>query len=361
MKDIIKKVLVGILAVVIVGGAAVYRFVFYDPDKANEVETKPVVTDAAGTTYYAVTNADGSVDGVVVTNANGEQFKAEFDGQTVGGTTVPVSEGEVEGTLPTNYTGPHLDVSAPTSQQGGQSDNSVSSTKPSNASQQTTNKKPVQGQTTTQTTTQAPIQKPTQAPTQAPTQQATGNKIDIYQQVFKSGNFLMKVKDPELGDVTMAMKGNKMYVEASMEGMALKLVFNGDKKDKDNPDGTWYLILDSLKKYSTMPADMLGDMDVKELTKGFAQEEENLVYTTDVVDVDGALLVCESTVDGNGNTLNYYFDGDVLVKSETITPSGSVTATDFSVITTEVDDALFNIPAGYGFLNLEWLLSSFAG
>ncbi len=341
MKDIIKKVLVGILAVVVVLSAAIYRFMFYDPDKASQTETQPTVTDAAGTTYYAVTNPDGSMM-VIVTNANGEQYKAEFDGQTVGGTTVPVSEGEIEGTLPTNYTGPHIDVSSPTTtQSSSQSGSSTTTTAPASAT------------STTASTTVAPS---SDSGSQQITEQPTGNKIDVYQQVFKSGNFLMKVNDPDLGDVTMAIKGNKMYVEASMEGMSLKLIFNGDVKDKENPEGTWYLMLDSLKSYSKMPADMLEGMNVNEITKGFAQQEENLVYTSDVVDVDGVLLVRESTTDVNGNTVNYYFDGDVLVMSETISPSGSASATKFSLITTTVDDSLFAIPSGYQYLNLEWLM-----
>ncbi len=105
---------------------------------------------------------------------------------------------------------------------------------------------------------------------------------------------------------------------------------------------------------------LIRDMDVNELTKDFAKDDENLVYTTDVVDVDGALLVCESTVDSNGNTLKYYFDGDVLVRSDTVAPDGSVSSTRFSKITTEVPDSLFAVPAGYSFINLEWLMNSLA-
>lgn len=370
MKEIIKKILVGVLAVGIVIGAAVYRFVLYDPNKANETTTQPTVTDAAGTTYYAVTNPDGSMM-VIVTNENGEQYKAEFDGENVGSTVEAVSEGEVEGTLPTNYTGPHLNVEATisqkTTQASGDSNSAttekvsgVTTTNTPGTTKATTTKAPAQQSTTKATTTKAPAKQTT---TKAPVQQgseATGNKVDIYQTVFASGNFLMEVNDPDLGAVTMAMKGNKMYVEASMEGMSLELVYNGDIKDKDHPDGTWYLMLDSLKKYSTMPSEMLGDMNVSELTKDFAKDDGNLVYTTSVEDVDGALLVCESTVDNNGNTLKYYFDGDVLVRSDTVAPDGSVSTTRFSKITTEVPDDLFTIPAGYSYINLEWLMNSLA-
>lgn len=358
MKEIIKKIVVGILAVGIVIGAAVYRFVLYDPNKANETTTQPTVTDAAGTTYYAVTNPDGSMM-VIVTNENGEQYKAEFDGENVGSTVAAVSQGEVQGTLPTNYTGPHLNVEATSNGTTAEKPSAVTTTTNPNTT------KASAGQTTTApTTTKAPAkQTTTKAPAQQATQQmteATGNKVDIYQTVFASGNFLMEVNDPDLQNVTMAMKGNKMYVEASMEGMSLKLVFNGDIKNEDHPDGTWYLILDSLKKYSTMPAEMLGDMDVNELTKDFAKDDGNLVYTTSVEDVDGALLVCESTVDNNGNTLKYYFDGDVLVRSDTVAPDGTVSSTKFSKITTEVPDELFVVPQGYSFINLEWLMNSLA-
>lgn len=378
MKEIIKKILVGILAVGIVIGAAVYRFVLYDPNKANETTTQPTVTDAEGTTYYAVTNPDGSMM-VIVTNESGEQYKAEFDGENVGSTVEAVSEGEVEGALPTNYTGPHLNVESTSSQKADEADTDSAATtnkKPSGVTttntpgttKATTTKAPAQQNTTKATTTKAPAQQTTtkEATTKAPAKQtttkatATGNKVDIYQTVFASGNFLMEVNDPDLGAVTMAMKGNKMYVEASMEGMSLELVYNGDIKDKDHPDGTWYLMLDSLKKYSTMPSEMLGDMNVSELTKDFAKDDGNLVYTTSVEDVDGALLVCESTVDNNGNTLKYYFDGDVLVRSDTVAPDGSVSTTRFSKITTEVPDDLFTIPAGYSYINLEWLMNSLA-
>ena len=216
------------------------------------------------------------------------------------------------------------------------------------------------------TTTKAPAQQTTaKSTTKAPVQvvpETTGNKIDVYQEVFALGNFLMEVNDPDLGPVTMAMKGNKMYLNASMEGITLKLLYDGDKTDAENPDGTWYIIIDSLKKYAVMPADMLGDMNVEELTSGFAQEEEsNLVYTSEVVDVDGVLLVCESTTDSSGNTLKYYFDGDVLVRSDTVSRNGTVSTTKFSRITTEVPDELFTIPSNYSKLNLDWLLDSIAG
>lgn len=341
MKDIIKKVLVGILAVGIVLGTAIYRFVFYNPDKPSTTEAKPTVTDAAGTTYYAVTDPNTGSTMVVVTNENGEKFKAEFDGQTVGSTVGTVADDEVEGELPSNYTGPQLPVK-PSESTGNNS---------TTQSSQTTTAKPSSSSKNYSTTSMIPST--TQSTTA--TEQA-GNKVDIYRKAFSSGNFLMEVNDADMGLVTMAVKGNKMYMNASMEGMTIKMIYRGDEVDKDHPDGTWYLVLDGMKKYSTMPSEMLADMNMSEITSSFANEEDNLVYTSSVVDVDGKLLDCESTTDNNGNTLNYYFEGDVLVKSETITPAGSATVTEFSKITTDVPDSLFDIPSGYSYLNLEWLM-----
>ncbi len=354
MKDIIKKVLVGILAVGIVLGTAIYRFMFYNPDKPSTTETKPTVTDAAGTTYYAVTDPNTGSTMVVVTNENGEKFKAEFDGQTVGSTVGTVADDEVEGELPSNYTGPQLPVkpseSNTSASVGSTADNSSAGSNNSGGNNNSAGNNNSGGNNNSAGNNQPDDP-------QTSTTEQSGNKVDVYRKAFSSGNFLMEVNDADMGLVTMAVKGNKMYMNASMEGMTIKMIYRGDEVDKDHPDGTWYLVLDGLKKYSTMPSEMLADMNMSEITSSFANEEDNLVYTASVVDVDGKLLDCESTTDNNGNTLNYYFDGDVLVRSETITPAGSATVTEFSKITTDVPDSLFEYKIdGYKSMNLEWLM-----
>jgi len=178
-----------------------------------------------------------------------------------------------------------------------------------------------------------------------------------YQNIFKSGRFLMKISDPELGPVTMAMSGNKMFVEASMEGITLKMLFDGDKTDKDNPNGTWYIIIDKIKKYSPMPADMVGDMNVKELTKDFANSSDDTIYKKSTEKVNGEELYCESCVDSNGNTAKYYFRGDQLVRSDSISPSGAVSTTEFQEVNANVDESLFAIPDGYAKWDISWLMN----
>lgn len=188
-----------------------------------------------------------------------------------------------------------------------------------------------------------------------------GNKVDRYLNIFKNGKFMMKINDPDLGPVTMAMSGNKMFLDASMEGISLKMIYDGDKKDKDNPEnGTWFIVIDSIKKYSPLPMDMVGDMNVEEMTKDFATTDDNAVYTKTVEDVNGELLEVESCVDGNGNTTKYYFRGDDLVRSDSVAPNGSVSVTEFQLITGDVPDSVFEIPSSYAKWDISWLINMFS-
>ena len=143
-----------------------------------------------------------------------------------------------------------------------------------------------------------------------------------------------------------------------MEGVALKMIYDGDKPDEENPEtGTWYMVIDKIKKYSPMPADMLGDMNVEELTKDFAKDENTTVYTKSTEVVNGEELYCESCVDENGNTTKYYFRGDQLIRSDSISPSGEISTTEFQEISADVDESVFAIPEGYAKLNISWLFS----
>lgn len=317
MKDIIKKVIVGVLVVAVVVGIA-YKFVFNSP----------------GTTSDPYGSTNGMIDGSQpITDANGVTLNSDNidqsntttpGGQVVNGTTAPAQQQTNPGQQQTTNNG----VNAPTGSQQQGGSNTV-----------------------------------TQAPTQnqggyVDTTPSSGNKIDAYQEIFKSGKFMMKINDPDLGPVTMAMNGNKMFIDASMEGLSLKMIYDGDKPDSDNPElGTWYIVIDSIKKYSPLPADMIGDMNVEELTKDFANSDSNTVYTTSVEDVNGELLDVESCVDSNGNTTKYYFRGSQLVRSDSISPDGSVSTTEFQLVTGDVSDSVFQIPAGYAKWNISWLIN----
>ena len=328
MKEMIKKVIIGMLVVAVAIGV-VYKFVFSDPTQTVDP--------------YGQTN--GVIDGngqVVVTDANGvtlnagnyaDPYATTVAGQVVNGTTAPDQYQTNPGAQQTTNGGYYTPNGS--QQQGG---NSYTPNQNSNQSSNQ-NSGQNQGGYVDDSTTDEP-------------------KVARYQQIFKSGKFMMKINDPDLGPVTMAMSGNKMFIDASMEGMSLKMIYDGDKKDKDNPQqGTWYIVLDSLKKYSPMPSDMIGDMNVEELTKDFASNEDNTVYASSVEDVNGELLEVESCRDSNGNTTKYYFRGDELIRSDSISPDGSVSTTEFQLITGDVPDSVFEIPSDYAKWNISWLMN----
>lgn len=319
MKEIIKKGLIGVLVLAVVIGVA-YKFVFSSPDATDPYGTTNGVIDGNG---QVVTDANG----VTLNSSNSDPYATTA--QVVNGTTAPDQQQSNPGVQQTTNGSSYAPNSS--QQQGGNSYTPNQNAGQSGGQQQ--------GGYVEDSTADEP-------------------KVAKYQRIFKSGKFMMKINDPDLGPVTMAMSGNKMYIDASMEGLSLKMLYDGDKKDKDNPElGTWYIVLDSLKKYSPMPSDMIGDMNVEELTKDFANNEDSTVYTTSVEDVNGELLDVESCVDSNGNTTKYYFRGDELVRSDSIGPDGSVSTTEFQLITGDVPDSVFQIPSDYAKWNISWLMN----
>jgi CTP:phosphocholine cytidylyltransferase-like protein len=78
--------------------------------------------------------------------------------------------------------------------------------------------------------------------------------------------------------------------------------------------------------------------------------------TVSEVEINGEKLILESYVSTvDGTTVNYYFQDDVLVRRDNIFADGHVDSTYFAVITTDVPDSYFEIPKGYGYINLSLL------
>ena len=151
----------------------------------------------------------------------------------------------------------------------------------------------------------------------------------------------------------------KFYMDASMEGTALKMIFRGDKKDKDNPDGTWYLVMDSLKKYTIMTADMLGE-DTSDFMDELTTKSDAKSYKTTYETIGGKRYEVETGKDSEGNTLKYYFNGDTLVRADVTYADGTVSSTNITKVTNNVPDSLFEIPSNYGYINMSWILSTVA-
>ncbi len=329
MKEIIKKIVIVVVIAAIAIGIAVK--VLKGDEPAVDSTTTTAATEgsvADSTNNVSPTDPQGNVNANATTNNSGSVQQPSSDGgsavQNTTGSQTPSQGAPVQ----------------PSSPQGS-----------SNAVQPSTqNSQPGQPDS-------GNVQQSTSAPFNPQLPQQNTNKIDAYQQIFSSGRFLMKINDPDLGPVTMAMSGNKMFIDASMEGITLKMLYDGDKVDKDNPNmGTWYIVVDQIKKYSPMPADMIGDMNVEELTKDFAKGDSSTVYTKSTETINGETYECESCVDSNGNTTKYYFKGDALVRSDSISPSGEVSTTEFQEISGNVDESIFEIPAGYAKFDISWLL-----
>ena len=313
-----------------------------------------VVTDAAGMTYIAYEDKENNTTYAVVTDENGNRYAAQFDGNTVGSTVANINNRFDADSIPTNFTGEHIDVTAGTNDYKGEIVTQAPVQQPT--TQPTTNPDPTQP--TKQPDSQSPEEPTTgkQPATEPTTQQSqtglTAYRINKYQQIFAGGTYLMEMttNDPDLGDspICMAVKNGNMYIDTTMEGMHLKMLYKKDKK-------TMYLILDEFKKYCKLPEDLMGeDMDMDSMMSGFSISDVGNV-TAHEVELNGQKLILETYVASDGSTVNYYFDGEALVRRDSVSPSGAVDSIFISRFTTDVPDSTFDIPDGYGYLNLSWL------
>lgn len=339
MKKILRNIFLSILVIIVVAVGAAWYTLFGVNEKPVDTG-KTYVVDNQGTTYLAVTDENG-VTYAVVTDADGNRNAAKFEngvvGEIIGNVNGDVSLDE----LPTNYTGPSVDVDIDPNDYTGNVATTIATTKP------TTNKNDPTKATTT-------------SPSKDDPYRLEAFRIKQYHQIIANGTFLMEtsMEDAELGNtpVIMAVKNGNTYVETSMnmEGMSLscKVIYI---KSTD----TTYLLIDNWKKYTKIPAELLGDsgsLDMASaLQEDYANEDISNVKVSEV-EIGGKKLILESYND-KGATVNYYFDGESLVRRDDISSDGTVSSTIFSKFTTNVPDSYFEIPEDYGYLNLSWLES----
>ncbi len=328
MKKILRRIFLCLLVVIVVcAGVGVYWFT-HEPDRPSNADT--YFTDAEGSTYLAVVDSEGHTY-AVVTDENGNRYAAEFDGNTIGSTVGQINDDIALDDVPTNFTGEHIDIT-----NGNKYTGDVATTLP--------------------TLPDSTTKKDDTATTKKPNK-LEAYRIAKYQKIFTSGTYLMEIttNDPDIGDmpVTMAIKNGNMYVQMAMNlestTMNCGMLY---LKSKD----TMYLIFDDWKKYCKMPEEALGeDMDMSAMLSEMGESDIGKI-TVSEVEIDGKKLILESynsTVDGS--TVNYYFDGETLVRKDNISQGGVVDSTYFNRITTDVPDSYFEIPNGYGYLNLDWL------
>ncbi len=371
MKKIIRGILLGLLAVIVIGGVSVWFFLFHS--KKPEINTQAYVTDPQGSSYLAVVNEEGTTF-AAVTDEQGNVYAAEIKENGEIGEKVGQINEQVDITdLPTNYTGEHISESAninnftgevqtvpdPTTQPNNTDVTGV--TQPSTQNNQPT----TQGGQNNQPTSQGGQQTTSNAAqptsngsgyyeqTAAPTTAAPKTyRITKYQEMFKNGTYLMEFKtsDPELGDspITAASKNGNFVIDTKIQNYKCKMLYLA--KDK-----TTYLIIDDFKKYTKLPEDMMGDdFDMSSMMSSFAKEIDTSKVETSTATINGQTLNCETIKDDQGE-MRYYFDGDTLVRMDSVNNDGTVDSTYISKLTSDVPDSMFQIPSNYGYLNLSWL------
>ena len=110
MKKIIRGVLLGILALIIIGGAVGAYFLF--GGKKPEISPQPYIVDNEGTSYLAVVDEEG-VTYAAVTDNVGNIYAAEVDENgNIGETKGQINDQVDVAKLPTNYTGEHIEETA---------------------------------------------------------------------------------------------------------------------------------------------------------------------------------------------------------------------------------------------------------
>lgn len=343
MKKIISRIFLGLLAViVVVGGTAAYML-FHNPDEPidTSVTTQPTMVDSSGKSHLVVVDGNGT-SYAVVTDAEGNRYAAEYSGSEIGSTVGQVNDQIALEDLPAD-TNPGQQIvvtNNPTDYMG-----DVGTTVPV----QTTT-----APTTQPTTNTAPDVSTTEAaPSEPGPYDLVPYRIEKYEKIFASGTYLMEIttNDPDLGDtpITMAIKNGNMFINTTIEGMKCDMIF-------DNKSETMYLIFSDWKKYCKLPDDLMGeDFDMSSMMAEFGMNDVGEV-TVSKADINGQELIMESyTSSVDGSTVNYYFNGDQMVRRDNISKNGAADSIYVSKFLSDVPDSYFQIPEGYGYLNLSWI------
>ena len=261
----------------------------------------------------------------------------------------PIDVDVTDSSQTSEYTGPNIDVEIdPNDYTGAVSTTIPTTTKPTTTKKDDGGKKPDKQENTTD------------APDNNDPYRLEAYRIKQYHKAISSGTFLMEttMEDEELGStpVIMAVKNGNTYVETSMSAEGINL---NAKVIYIKSTQTTYLIIDNWKKYTKLPADLMGDSEgldmAGSLQESYSDEDLGDIKVSEV-EMGGKKLILESYNSG-GTTVNYYFDGDKLVRRDDVYSDGTVSTTAFSKFTTNVPDSYFEIPDGYGYLNLSWLES----
>ena len=142
--------------------------------------------------------------------------------------------------------------------------------------------------------------------------------------------------DEGTGEITLAIKDGKMYMEATSEGERISIIYKDD---------VTYMISHSEKAYMEVPASMKEELEDADF---ISDEDLDVIKTSE-------FKTGKETIDGveydyeefnNNGTERYYFSGEDLKYIKQLDDDGEQTIK-INKLSSEVDDSLFEIPAGY--------------
>ncbi len=169
-------------------------------------------------------------------------------------------------------------------------------------------------------------------------------RIENYRKILSSDQLYVKIttNDESIGTepIEFAIKGENIYMKATIEGLTARVVYNADSKKA-------YMIIDSMMMFAEMPEKELEGMNVNEILQGLRIENVGKI-TVKQTTYNGKNAICESYVDTvTGETVNYYFISDVLVSSQRINPNGQIAVMNYEEVSGSVSSSLFDPPPKY--------------
>lgn len=342
MKRVIGRVFLGIFAVILIGVVALAVYLFGPEKPAADV--KPTLKDADGKAYLAAVDDAGETY-AVVTDAQGNRWAASFENGKVGETVINVNDQFEPSDVLTEYSGPMIEETRNPNEFTGVVESENTPTKKEEPTTKKENSSSKEEKPEVEDTTVVP--------------QGTSSsefKIDKYREIFAGNTYIMEftTNDPDLGEtpVMCAAKNGNIIIDTSIEGISCKMLYRADK-DKT------YLLLDNYKKYSEVPESLMGDdfnmSDLNVMSNFGGGGSTKKEVTKSKATINGKTLDCESYVNSDGSETKYYFDGDSLVRLDSVDVNGKVNSTFISRLSTDVPDSTFDIPSNYGYLNLSWL------
>ena len=352
MKKILKGVLItfAVFIVLIIAAGVFLTHDWSRPEKKSASEV-PTYTDPSGNVYSVVVDTDGVTFAAIPDeNNNVWQVRINSDGtlgETVASLNDYVSADDVLSGQ--NFT-PWSDNGATTPNIPTQAAKDGFANHPENTTQSTNDENETTASPSSPSSESIPVV------TTKPAEEKTLN-FERYRSMYSSGTYhiVFTTNDEDLGDapIISAKKGKNVLVTTTIEGMTGTVIYRGDV-DKT------YFVVDDMKQYFSIPKRFMGediDMSEMDLISGFFSEDiDTSKFKSETKKVDGKKLTVESYVTKSGTKRLYYFDNGELVRIDSVDESGESSEFYIQSITNDVPDSTFDIPEGYGFLNLSWLL-----